>query len=177
MYSHWDTVRGLPSPRAWAYRVAFNLGNSLFRRKLAEHRAHPYRRRAAPARTDRADVLDVRAAVTALPVGQRSALILRYYADLSVAEAAQALGCSPGTVKSQTHEALRPCAATWVRPSRTEPDRERSRAGRDPAACAGRRVAPLDLADVARARARTGAGGGRWRSAPWPCRCSPWPRP
>ncbi len=108
VYSHWDTVRGLPSPRAWAYRVAFNLGNSLFRRKLAEHRA--LTRTGAvplPPELDRADVLDVRAAVTALPVGQRSALILRYYADLSVAEAAQALGCSPGTVKSQTHEGLR----------------------------------------------------------------------
>jgi len=108
VYSHWGTVRALPSPRAWAYRVAFNLGNSVLRRKLAERRALVRTGHVPlPPELDRADVLDVRAAVAALPGGQRSALILRYYADLSVEEAAQALGCSSGTVKSQTHQALR----------------------------------------------------------------------
>ena len=42
----------------------------------------------------------------ALPLAQRSAVALRHYEGLSVAEAAEALGCSPGTVKSNTSRGL-----------------------------------------------------------------------
>jgi RNA polymerase sigma factor (sigma-70 family) len=51
-------------------------------------------------------VLDLRAAVAALPPGQRAALVLRFYCDLNVDQSAHVLGCSPGTVKSQTARAL-----------------------------------------------------------------------
>ena len=46
------------------------------------------------------------AALAALPPRQRAVVVLRYYDDLSVAETADALGCSPGTVKSQTFAGL-----------------------------------------------------------------------
>lgn len=52
-----------------------------------------------------ADVLAVLDAVRSLPPRQREAVVLRYYADLSEAEIAQALGCAPGTVKSQLSKA------------------------------------------------------------------------
>ena len=39
-------------------------------------------------------------AMRQLPVRQRSALVLRYYADATDAEIADALGCRPGTVRS-----------------------------------------------------------------------------
>jgi RNA polymerase sigma-70 factor (sigma-E family) len=45
-------------------------------------------------------------AVSQLPWGQRSALVLRYYGDLSEAEIAAAMGCRAGTVKSHLHRGL-----------------------------------------------------------------------
>jgi RNA polymerase sigma factor (sigma-70 family) len=50
--------------------------------------------------------IDLRAAIAALPTRQRAVLVLRYYCDLDVEHSAEALGCSPGTVKSQTARAL-----------------------------------------------------------------------
>jgi RNA polymerase sigma-70 factor (sigma-E family) len=54
--------------------------------------------------------VDRRRAVTGalgtLPAAQRSALALRYLADLSEADTAAALGCSVGTVKSRVSRAL-----------------------------------------------------------------------
>ena len=41
-----------------------------------------------------------------LPPGQRAAIVLRYWEDLSEAEAAEVLGCSVGTVKSATSRGL-----------------------------------------------------------------------
>jgi RNA polymerase sigma-70 factor (sigma-E family) len=52
------------------------------------------------------DELDMRAALAALPPRQRATLVLRFYCDLSVEQAAELLGCSPGTVKSQTAKGL-----------------------------------------------------------------------
>jgi RNA polymerase sigma-70 factor (sigma-E family) len=54
----------------------------------------------------REDRVSLRAAVLRLPRRQRACLILRYYEDLPEREVASLLGCSIGTVKSQTSRAL-----------------------------------------------------------------------
>jgi RNA polymerase sigma-70 factor (sigma-E family) len=45
-------------------------------------------------------------ALTRLPQRQREVLVLRYYLDLSEAEIADALGISPGSVKTHAHRGL-----------------------------------------------------------------------
>jgi RNA polymerase sigma-70 factor (sigma-E family) len=45
-------------------------------------------------------------ALQALPRRQRAAVVLRYFGELSVEDTAEVLGCSQGTVKSQTARGL-----------------------------------------------------------------------
>ena len=48
----------------------------------------------------------IRSALAALPAGMRAVIVLRHWLDLSVDESADLLGCSTGTVKSQTAKGL-----------------------------------------------------------------------
>jgi RNA polymerase sigma-70 factor (sigma-E family) len=52
-------------------------------------------------------LLDLREALLGLAPGQRRVVVLRHLWDLSVEETAAALGIAPGTVKSQTADAVR----------------------------------------------------------------------
>jgi RNA polymerase sigma factor (sigma-70 family) len=90
--------------------VAINLANSYFRRRAAETRAKrrllDRQRVDAPAGVDPAAAIAIRTAVASLPRRQRTALVLRYYADLPVHDVASAMGCPEGTVKSLTSKAI-----------------------------------------------------------------------
>ena len=50
--------------------------------------------------------LALRDALLALPPGKRVMLVLRYLEDLPETQVADILGCSVGTVRSQTHKAI-----------------------------------------------------------------------
>lgn len=52
------------------------------------------------------DRLVLTAALAALPVRQRQAVVLRYFDDMSVEAVAELMGSSPGTVKSQSAKGL-----------------------------------------------------------------------
>lgn len=67
----------------------------------------------APSDAGPAERLALRAALLAVPPGQRAVLVLRFVADLSVEQVADTLGCSMGTVKSQTVRGLTALRAAY----------------------------------------------------------------
>jgi RNA polymerase sigma-70 factor (sigma-E family) len=106
LFVAWKRVRSDEQPDAYTRRI--------LTRCYLDERRRPWRREtsvevfdepAVPVRSTE-DALDLRAALDRLPARQRATLVLRYWADASVAETADALGCSEGTVKSQTARAL-----------------------------------------------------------------------
>lgn len=100
-----DTLRADGALRPWLLRIAVN-------RALAVRRseARVVTLSVVAERADRAHDEDERltllAAVDHLAPRTRAAVILRYYADLSVRDVAAALGTRENTVKTQLREAL-----------------------------------------------------------------------
>ena len=86
---------------AWITVVASNEGRSRHRRRASESRA--FAKTTGPSSTvDASELLDedLRAALLALPLRERQCAVLFYVNDLSVADAAAALGLSEGSVKT-----------------------------------------------------------------------------
>lgn len=104
---HWERVRDMEHPVSWLHQVAFNLSSSRFRRLRAERRATA--RHGAPVAEWDPDLdaaADVRRAVAQLPPRTRTAVVLRFYADLPVSDVARVMGCAEGTVKSLTSKGV-----------------------------------------------------------------------
>ena len=108
LYRHWSRIGQLSSIDAYVRKV-------LLRTWLDEKR-RPWHRREQlteelpelPDPTEfavlsRAQLLDL---LDGLPPKRRATVVLRLYLDLSVEETAEILGCSTGTVKSQTARGL-----------------------------------------------------------------------
>jgi RNA polymerase sigma-70 factor (sigma-E family) len=105
----WEKVRRLDRPGAWLHRVAVNLAMSSHRRRRVEQRS--LRRlhgqdRGVAYDADTATAAAVRRATQGLPMDLRAVVVLRFYADLSVADTAAVLGIPEGTVKTRTRQAL-----------------------------------------------------------------------
>jgi RNA polymerase sigma-70 factor (sigma-E family) len=107
LYLHWARAADAASTDAYVRGI-------LVREFIRERRTGWSRRvsltdrppEPAPVAADRDSFIDLQAAVALLPPRQRAVLVLRFYCDLNVEQAAQLLGCSQGTVKSQTAKAL-----------------------------------------------------------------------
>ncbi len=108
LYRHWTRVATMDNPEAYVRRILL--------RAWLDERRRPWRRehsraempeRVADADPSRAaDQLAVLGLLAQLPARRRAVLVLRYFCDLSVEETAEVLGCSTGTVKSQSARAL-----------------------------------------------------------------------
>jgi RNA polymerase sigma-70 factor (sigma-E family) len=112
LWRRWPWLRDPQAAPAYLQRTVVNLARLSLRRLAVERRALARDvggRRAAEVGEagDVAADLAVRRALEELPYRKRACVVLRYLVGLSEAETADALGVSVGTVKSQTHKALR----------------------------------------------------------------------
>ncbi|MGH3383726.1 MAG: SigE family RNA polymerase sigma factor [Nocardioidaceae bacterium] len=108
-YRSWRRVRTADRPEAYVRRMAINEVLGVRRRAWwkAERHSESVDHTGSPSHEDavlRHD--EVWGALLALPPRQRAVIVLRYYEDLSEQQIADALGCRPGTVKSQASAAL-----------------------------------------------------------------------
>lgn len=109
LYVAWPRLERRGAELGYARRTMLNLVLDQRRRRSSTEvpRADDGHRASGE---DVAEAVSTRAALLAtldrLPPRQRACVVLRYFDDLSVAETASALGCSEGTVKSQTARAL-----------------------------------------------------------------------
>jgi RNA polymerase sigma-70 factor (sigma-E family) len=108
LYVAWPKVARATSPYAYARQT-------LVRSLLAERRRLSWGREVVADDVDGGSVdpgeatdarLVVHDALAALTARQRACVVLRHLEGLSVAETARAIGCSEGTVKSTTSDAL-----------------------------------------------------------------------
>ena len=106
-HRRWSRVSRMDAPVAYVRRAMVNTATSWRRRRRVSE--VPLLLTDSPAGDPYAPVdsrQQVLAALRTLPPRTRAVLVLRYFADLSEAEAAAALGCSVGSVKSQASRGL-----------------------------------------------------------------------
>jgi RNA polymerase sigma-70 factor (sigma-E family) len=106
---HWGEIRDPAAADAYVRRTISRQHVSWqrqpWRRDERPTDALPERAEAPDATTRRVED-ELWGLVLGLPAQQRAAVALRFYEGLSVAETAAVLGCSPGTVKSNTSRGL-----------------------------------------------------------------------
>jgi len=107
---HWPRLPTPDDAERWVTRVALNLAKSSFRSRATRRRIieryGPSMARSHATAGVTAEALAVRAAVAALPERERRVLILRYFADLPVADVATLMRCPDGTVKTLTAQGI-----------------------------------------------------------------------
>ena len=132
LYTHWRRVRTIENLDAY-------VGTILLNAYLSEQRTGWWKRtsvRSEPADSlppvgDHGskveDQLDLQAALRTLAPRRRAVVVLRYYCDYSVEQTSQILGCSTGTVKSQTSRALAQLKSVLEPPGSDHPAEQQAR--------------------------------------------------
>lgn len=109
LYTDWNRIRQVANLDGYTRTIIVNTflaeqRSPWWKRVAVGHEAEIEEPGAEPGDLDLS--LDLGEALAAVPPRQRAVLVLRFYCDLSVDEAATALGCSAGNVKSQTSRGL-----------------------------------------------------------------------
>ncbi len=106
----WPRVRRMEQPRAYARRILVNLALDDARRRAQRRRELEPGASASLGAVDPLPAFETRSeliqALGQLHERQRAVLVLRYFNDLTEAQVAEVLGCSPGTVKSSASRGL-----------------------------------------------------------------------
>jgi RNA polymerase sigma-70 factor (sigma-E family) len=109
-YQHWPRVRQADSPDAYVRRILLNEARGRWRRRERSMPVSRFAEEREPVAPDATDEIARRVglleALLILPLRQRATVILRYLDGMSERETAAVLGCSEGTVKSQSARAL-----------------------------------------------------------------------
>jgi len=109
VWPHWQRVAHDRDPDAYVRKVMVNTYSSWWRRKWRGEQPTSDLPEITTVDDDyaRADLADaLRRLLPTLTPRQRAVLVLRFYEDLTETATADVLGCSVGTVKSQTSKAL-----------------------------------------------------------------------
>ncbi|SDP33871.1 RNA polymerase sigma-70 factor, sigma-E family [Nakamurella panacisegetis] len=112
VWQRWARVSTVSNVDGYVYQVMFTRFVSWRRRLWSGEHPHADVPEGEHESPDVASRLSLEAAIRLLPPRQRAVLILRYYLDLTETDAAEAMGCSVGTVKSQSSRALAKLRAT-----------------------------------------------------------------
>jgi RNA polymerase sigma-70 factor (ECF subfamily) len=96
--ARWRRLRGASWAAGWVTTTAINVARRQLRRSHVPVDV-------PGAEPDREAVLDLRAAIRRLPVRQQEAVVLHYLLDLPIADAASAMRCDEGTVKTHLSRA------------------------------------------------------------------------
>lgn len=105
LFRSWSRVMRADSVDAYARTVLYRAFLDLKQKDRATVALDNAPEPASPA-DDAALRLAVRSALDTLPPRARAVVVLRFWEDLTVEQTADALGISPGTVKSQTSRAI-----------------------------------------------------------------------
>ena len=100
-YRQWERIGLYEQPGAWVRRVVANLSTSVFRRRVSEAKALVRVALGQPTVVPELSAADPAfwTAIRALPRRQAQVVALFYLEDLPVADVAEILDVSPGTVK------------------------------------------------------------------------------
>jgi RNA polymerase sigma-70 factor (sigma-E family) len=108
VFSRWGNLREPDSFAAYLNRTIVNLAHKTYRRRTVERRyldKQPRLEAMAPER-DYETADEMWRQLQLLPQRQRTAIVLRYYEDLTDHQAAEAMGCSETAVASLVQRAL-----------------------------------------------------------------------